>query len=322
MIELSIIITVLNEEENIEPLLKSIYKALDSFDYEVIMVDDGSTDDTVGKIKRWANERVKLLMLYKNYGQTSALSAGIKEAIGKFIVTMDGDLQNDPADIPMMLKKIKESNCDVVSGVRAKRKDSFIIRKIPSKIANYIIRKTTNVHINDYGCAIRVFKADVAKNIGLYGELHRFIPALVQMQGAKILEVNVNHRPRIHGRSKYGLERTIKVMSDLLLVVFFQKYFQKPIHLFGSMGLMSFLIGMCINFYLLIEKIMGQDIWGRPLLLLGIVLTLGGIQLITSGFVAEMMVRTYFESQSKTTYRIKERFFGKEENQKLSEMVC
>ena len=319
--EISLVITVLNEEQNIRPLLHSIYHALDRYDYEVILVDDGSTDNTIDQIKKYANHRIKLLVFCKNFGQTSALSAGISEAKGRYIVTMDGDLQNDPMDIPMMLKKLKEKKCDMVTGVREKRKDSFLIRKFPSKIANYIIRTLTGVKVNDYGCAIRVFKAEIAKNLGLYGELHRFIPVLAKLQGAKIEEVPVNHKPRIHGKSKYGLGRTFKVMSDLLLMIFFQKFFQKPIHLFGSIGLLTFSFGMAINIYFFIAKLFGHDIWGRPLLLLGIVLTVGGIQLITAGFMAEMLTRTYFESQNKTTYRIKEKFFGKPEIDPYPEMV-
>ncbi|MDN5211840.1 glycosyltransferase family 2 protein [Fulvivirgaceae bacterium BMA12] len=319
--ELSIVITVFNEEQNIRPLLYSLYDALTQYQYEIIMVDDGSTDKTIEEIKKYANDSVKLLIFNKNYGQTPALSAGIEEAQGAYIVTMDGDLQNDPMDIPNMLKKLKQENCDVVAGVRAKRQDSLLIRKVPSKVANYIIRTLTGVKVNDYGCSIRVFRADIAKNLGLYGELHRFIPVLAKLQGAKIEEMPVNHKPRIFGKSKYGLGRTFKVLCDLLLMIFFQKFFQKPIHLFGSIGLLTFMFGMGINIYFLIEKLLGQNIWGRPLLLVGVILTLGGIQLITAGFMAEMLTRTYFESQNKTTYRIKEKFFGKPEVTSYPEMA-
>ena len=319
--EISVVISVLNEEQNIRPLLHSLYNALNRYEYEIIIVDDGSTDNTMEQVKKFANHHVKLLVFCKNFGQTSALSAGIKEARGRYIVTIDGDLQNDPMDIQMMLRVLHEKKCDVVTGIREKRKDSFLIRKLPSKIANYIIRTLTGVKVNDYGCAIRVFKAEIAKNLGLYGELHRFIPVLAKLQGAKIEEVPVNHKPRIYGRSKYGLGRTSKVICDLLLMVFFQKFFQKPIHLFGSIGLLTFLLGMVINVYFFIAKLFGQDIWGRPLLLLGIILTVGGIQLITTGFMAEMLTRTYFESQNKTTYRIKEKFFGKPEVESCPEMV-
>jgi hypothetical protein len=187
----------------------------------------------------------------------------------------------------------------------------MIFRKLPSELANKLIRWLTGVHIHDYGCSLKIFRTDIAKNLGLYGELHRFIPVLAKMQGASITEMNVRHHPRIYGQSKYRLGRTFKVMSDLLLMLFFQKYVQKPMHLFGTLGILSFLAGCLINAYLLIEKLLGHDIWGRPLLLLGVLLVLGGIQLITFGFMAELIMRTYFESQNKTPYQIKEVFFGK-----------
>lgn len=307
--KLSVVITVFNEEDNVEPLLKQIYDSLDGIEYEVLMVDDGSTDKTVEHLLKHASSRVKIVELQKNYGQTAAMAAGIDQASGTYIVTMDGDLQNDPKDIPVMLEKIENENYDVVAGRRLNRQDNSV-RKIPSKIANAIIRWASGVHIHDYGCSLKIFKKKIAKNLGLYGELHRFIPILSQLQGAKILEMDVNHHPRIYGKSKYGLGRTLKVASDLLLMTFFQKYFQRPMHLFGGVGIISFLIGLVINTYLLIEKILGNDIWGRPLLILGLIFLLGGIQLITIGFVAEIVVRTYFESQDKKTYIIKEIFVG------------
>lgn len=308
--KLSLVITVFNEEDNIKPLLDNIYKALDGFEYEVILVDDGSTDQTVQRVKAFSNERVKLVIFYRNYGQTTAMSAGIEEAQGDYIVTMDGDLQNDPTDIPKMLKKLEIEGWDVVAGNRKKRQDGMLLRKLPSKIANKLIRTLTDVHIQDYGCSLKIFRKDIAKNLGLYGQLHRFIPVLAKMQGAKITQMDVKHHARIHGQSKYGLNRTFKVMSDLLLMVFFQKYLQRPIHLFGVMGLLSFTAGAGINMYMLILKLLGEDIWGRPLLILGVVLLLGGIQLVTFGLMAELMMRTYFESQSKKTYRVREVYKG------------
>ena len=307
---LSVVITVYNEEDNIQPLLQATYAALAGIDYEVILVEDGSTDRTVAEVKKYANTRTKLVIFNRNYGQTTALAAGIDQAIGQYIATMDGDLQNDPTDIPGMLQKAIDEEWDVVAGRRANRKDGFILRKIPSKIANWIIRNSTNVHLKDYGCTLRVYKADIAQNMGLYGELHRFIPVLAKQQGAKMTEVDVKHHPRIHGTSKYGLSRTFKVMADLILMLFFQKYFQRPIHLFGGLGLLAFLLGGMINVYLLVLKIMGEDIWGRPILILGFMLILGGIQLITTGIIAEIIVRTYFESQDKKTYRIKGLYTG------------
>ncbi|MBM3169622.1 MAG: glycosyltransferase family 2 protein [Bacteroidetes bacterium] len=309
---LSVVITVFNEEDNIQPLLQATYTALAGMDYEVILVEDGSTDRTVAEVKKYANTRTKLVIFNRNYGQTTALAAGIDQATGQYLATMDGDLQNDPSDIPGMLQKAIEEEWDVVAGRRANRKDGFVLRKIPSKIANWIIRNTTKVHLKDYGCTLRVYKSDIAQNMGLYGELHRFIPVLAKQQGAKMTEVDVRHHPRIHGTSKYGLSRTFKVMADLILMLFFQKYFQRPIHLFGGLGLLAFLLGGIINVYLLVLKIMGEDIWGRPILILGFILILGGIQLITTGIISEIIVRTYFESQDKKTYRIKSIFIGEQ----------
>ncbi len=312
---LSVVITVYNEEDNIQPLLQATYAALSDMDYEVILVEDGSTDRTVAEVKKYANTRTKLVIFNRNYGQTTALAAGIDQATGEYIATMDGDLQNDPTDLPGMLQKAIDEEWDVVAGRRANRKDGFVLRKIPSKIANWIIRNSTNVHLKDYGCTLRVYKAEIAQNMGLYGELHRFIPVLAKQQGAKMTEVDVKHHPRIHGTSKYGLSRTFKVISDLILMLFFQKYFQRPIHLFGGLGLLAFLLGGIINVYLLVLKIMGEDIWGRPILILGFMLILAGIQLITTGIIAEIIVRTYFESQDKKTYRIKSLYTGEQEVQ-------
>ncbi|REG91942.1 glycosyltransferase family 2 protein [Algoriphagus antarcticus] len=307
---LSVVITVYNEEDNIQPLLEATYLALEEIDYEVILIEDGSTDRTVDEVKKYANSRTKLIIFNRNFGQTTALAAGIDMAKGEYIATMDGDLQNDPTDIPVMLQKAIDEEWDVVAGRRANRKDGFVLRKIPSKIANWVIRNTTKVYLKDYGCTLRVYKAGIAQGMGLYGELHRFIPVLAKQQGAKMTEMDVKHHPRIHGESKYGLSRTFKVMSDLILMLFFQKYFQRPIHLFGGIGIISFLIGFLISIYLLVLKIMGEDIWGRPIMILGFILVLGGIQFITTGIIAEIIVRTYFESQDKTTYTIKSVYQG------------
>ncbi|MBS0000828.1 MAG: glycosyltransferase family 2 protein [Cyclobacteriaceae bacterium] len=308
--ELSVIISVFNEEENIGPLIEGIDKSLCGIEHEVIFINDGSTDGTVEKIRDHAGERYKILSFYKNYGQTAAMAAGIDYAKGTLIVTMDGDLQNDPGDIPAMMKELVEGKWDVVAGRRVNRRDSFIIRKIPSKIANWVIRKLTGVYISDYGCSLKIFKAEMAKSLGLYGELHRFIPVLAQLQGARMTEMDVSHHRRIHGKTKYGLGRTFRVMSDILLMVFFQKYMQRPMHLFGTLGIFTFGTGMLLNLYLLFEKILGHDIWGRPVLILAITLTIGGIQLITSGLIAEVIMRTYYESQDKKTYSIKEIILG------------
>lgn len=303
--EISLVVALKNEEDNVQPLIQKVSEALSTLTYELILVDDGSTDKTVNKVKEVLNPAIKLIVFRKNFGQTQAMKAGIDMAIGKYIVTMDGDLQNDPTDIPNMYRLAVEEDWDMVAGRRKNRKDGFFLRKLPSKIANYFIRNSTNVRISDYGCSLKIFKADIAKNLGLYGELHRFIPVLAALQGATITEMDVSHHPRTAGKSKYGMGRTFKVISDLLLMVFFLKYAQKPMHLFGTMGFLTLMGGMGINIYMLIEKILGHEIWGRPLLLLGILLVLGGIQLITIGIIADIQMRTYYESQNKKTYSIR-----------------
>lgn len=303
--KISIVVCVFNEEDNISPLFKKINKALQGFSYEVIFVDDGSSDNTIEEIKRLNERNVFLVELARNYGQSTALAAGIDFASGDLICTIDGDLQNDPADIPEMIELLLLQKADVVAGIRKNRKDGWLIRKIPSKIANFLIRMLTGVHMKDYGCTLRVFRSNIAKNLGLYGELHRFIPVLVCLQGAKMVQMEVKHNARINGKSKYGINRTFKVMADLILMVFFQKYLSKPMHLFGIIGLFIFLAGMVLNVFLLIQKIAGYDIWGKPLIMLAIMLTLGGIQLITTGILAEILMRTYYESQSKKSYQVR-----------------
>ena len=305
MKNLSLVICVFNEEDNIQPLADQIKSALINFDFEAIFVDDGSTDSTRTAIRNIKDNRFVLVELRKNYGQSSALQAGIDVAEGEFIITLDGDLQNDPADIPLMLEKLISEDCDVVAGIRANRKDGFFLRKIPSKIANAIIRRTTDVSIKDYGCTLKLFKYEIAKNIKIYGELHRFIPVLVALEGGTIAQMNVKHHARIHGKSKYGINRTVKVVSDLIVMLFLKKYLQKPMHLFGGLGVISISLGFFINIYLLVLKLLGHNIWGKPLLILGVMLLLAGIQLITFGLMAEVQMRTYFESQDKKPYRIR-----------------
>lgn len=308
--KLSVVVSVYNEEDNVLPLIEKVKEALNHIDYELILVDDGSTDETVKRAKAANNPRTKVVIFRKNFGQSTAMMAGIDYAQGQYIVTMDGDLQNDPADIPHMMEKLESEGWDVVAGRRANRQDDFVLRKFPSKIANWIIRKSTGVYLNDYGCSLRIYRAEIAKNLGLYGELHRFIPVLAALQGAKMTEVDVKHHARMHGSSKYGINRTFKVIVDLLLMLFFQKYFRRPMHLFGGFGLFFLLFGVLINFYLLILKIGGADIWGRPILILGAILLFAGIQFITIGISMELMMRTYFESQDKKTYIVKEVYQG------------
>ncbi len=303
--KLSVVIPIMNEQENIKPLFEAIRSSLSDIDYELILVDDGSTDNTVALMQELADERTAVVVLNRNYGQSSAMAAGIDQAQGELIVTLDGDLQNDPSDIPMMIELLEKQECDVVAGRRANRQDGMFLRKIPSKIANAMIRKATGVHLRDYGCTLKVFKNAVAKNLGLYGELHRFIPVLAKLYGAKIVEVDVKHHARVHGESKYGIGRTTRVFSDLMLMVFFQKYSVKPMHLFGTMGILALMGGTLIEFYLLILKIMGEDIGTRPLFMVGILLILGGVMMITTGFLSEIMMRTYFESQNKKPYVVK-----------------
>ncbi|MCB0736419.1 MAG: glycosyltransferase family 2 protein [Bacteroidetes bacterium] len=312
--KISVVVPVMNEEDNIKPLFDKIKEALAGHNFEAVIVDDGSTDRTVEIMQQEADERFRIVVLNKNYGQSNAMSAGIAQAEGDYIVTMDGDLQNDPSDIPMMIEKLESEGWDLVHGRRANRQDGMFLRKIPSKIANWIIRNSTDVHISDYGCTLKLFKKDIAKNLGLYGELHRFIPVLAKIQGASIVEIDVKHHARIHGTSKYGINRTFKVMSDLLLMLFFQKYVQKPMHLFGTMGIISFIIGLLVGLALTIYKFAaGVDIGGRPMLIFAVGLVLGGIQLISFGFIAELIMRTYYESQGKTVFRVKEVIVGKQE---------
>ena len=302
---LSVVIALFNEAENIPLLLEQTTAALQHINHELILVDDGSTDGSVAVVKKHMQPHVKLVILRKNYGQSAAMAAGIAVATGQYIATMDGDLQNDPSDIPIMLDKLITENWELVAGIRKKRQDKLIGRKLPSRLANKLIRSTTGVALHDYGCTLKVFTNDLAKNLDLYGDMHRFIPVLAALQGASMTEMEVKHHPRIYGKSKYGIGRTTKVLSDLLLILFMQKYFQRPMHFFGPVGLIIFLAGIVINVYLAINKIIGAEIGNRPLLILGVIFLLGGLQLILFGILAEMLMRTYYESQNKKTYRIR-----------------
>jgi len=304
-LKISVVVCVYNEEKNINPLITQIDQAMQDLDYEIIYVDDGSTDKTLYNLKTNPHPKLRTVELRKNYGQSSALAAGIEAAKGQYIATLDGDLQNDPSDIPRMLIMAEEQGWDVVAGVRAKRKDGMFLRKIPSKIANAMIRYLSGIHMTDYGCTLKVFEAEIAKDMGLYGELHRFIPVLAHLEGAKITQTDVKHHARQFGESKYGINRTFKVVSDLMLMLFLKKYMAKPMHLFGNIGLIGFVIGGIINVYLLILKIMGQDIWGKPLLFAGALFLIFGIQLITIGIVVEIQMRTYYESQDKKPYAVR-----------------
>ena len=311
--KLSVVIPVYNEEDNIFPLIEAIDDALKEVSYEVLFVDDGSTDKTIPNILKYTEPHIRLLQFSRNFGQTSAMAAGIEAARGEYIVTIDGDLQNDPSDIPLMMAKLEQEELDMVAGCRAKRKDGWMLRKIPSIIANKLIRRITKIHIRDYGCTLKLFRKEIAKNLDLYGELHRFIPVLASINGAKIAEMDVKHHARRFGASKYGIGRTFRVASDLLLMAFFIKYRQRPMHLFGTLGLFSGLIGGLIEIYLLILKLMGEDIGGRPLFFVGIMLIITGVQLITTGFIAELLMRTYFQSKHSAPYMIAKHYQGGEE---------
>jgi glycosyltransferase involved in cell wall biosynthesis len=308
--KLSIVICMYNEVGNVIPLLERLDHTLSALNCEYIFVDDGSTDDTLQALKDNLRPDMRIVELRKNYGQSLALAAGIEETSGDFIVTIDGDLQNDPVDIPRMLQLAQKEGWDVVAGYRENRKDKVFLRKIPSRIAGALIRWTMGVDIRDFGCTLRLYRAEIARDLKLYGQMHRFISILVQLDGARLTEVPVNHHPRIHGKSKYGLGRTFRVMSDLMLMLFFKRYMQRPMHLFGSLGLILFIAGLIINLYLLWIKIQGGDIWGKPLLLLGITLLLAGIQLITFGIFVELQLRTYYESQEKRPYKVRNVYSG------------
>lgn len=302
---LSIVVPLYNEEDNVVLLTEKIHESLVGYSYEIIYIDDFSTDKTRKVVKDMADEHVHLIELKKNYGQSLALAAGIDHASGEYIITMDGDLQNDPSDIPQMLKYAVSGEFDVVTGIRQKRKDS-LVKKIPSKIANFLVRRVTKLDIKDNGCALKVFTKDIAKDLNLYGEMHRFITLLAHLEGAQIKQVPVKHHARHAGVSKYGLERVFKVVADMMLLLFIRKYFQRPIHLFGILGVLLIIIGIFINIYLLIVKFgFGQDIGTRPLLIFGLMFILAGIQLFTIGIVMELLIRTYYESQQKRPYRIK-----------------
>lgn len=314
--KLSIVVPVYNEEENIALLVGRLEGALQNSEFEIILVDDGSTDNTRGEIKKLNNPNVVLVELKKNYGQSLALASGIDYASGDYIITMDGDLQNDPDDILMMLNKAKTEDWDVVTGIRQKRQDN-LVRTFPSKIANWIIRKSTKLDIQDHGCALKVFNRETAKDLNLYGEMHRYITLLAFLNGARITEVKVKHHQRQFGKSKYGLGRTTKVINDLILLLFQRKYLQKPIHLFGNIGMLSFVTGSVILIYLLISKFgFGEDIGNRPLLILGILLMFVGVQFFTTGFIIDLQMRTYFESQQKRPYKIRKIFIGESEVKK------
>ncbi len=307
--DLSLVIPIYNEEESIPNLIREVHEALDptGIDYEIVCVDDGSKDKSFALLSEMAKTDTRIVVgtFRRNFGQTAAMQAGLDAARGDNIVTMDADLQNDPRDIPAMLKKLDEGY-DMVAGWRASRKDTFINRRLPSIIANWLISTTTNVRLHDYGCTLKAMRADLAKEIRLYGEMHRFIPVMASLVGARIVEMAVNHRARQFGKSKYGIGRTFRVVLDLATVVFLQKYLVKPMQVFGLAGLISLGTGLLISAWLTYEKLFhGAALANRPLLLAGVLLVLVGVQLLSLGLVADVVGRTYHEAQGKPPYHIR-----------------
>jgi len=309
-VEISVIVPIYNEVENIEVLSSSLLNVLNGMgkSFEIILIDDGSLDGTCELLKSISenNPAVKGIRFRRNFGQTAAMAAGFDYASGDIIISLDGDMQNDPADIPRLIAKLEEGY-DVVSGWRKHRQDDFVSRKIPSMIANKLISRLTGVHIHDYGCSLKAYRSEIAKDMSLYGEMHRFLPALAGIEGARIVEMPVLHHPRKFGKSKYNILRTFKVILDLMTVVFLRKFMTRPLHMFGRMGLASFFAGFIISAYLAFEKLVfSTQLSNRPLLLLGVLLILTGIQLISTGIIAEIQIRTYYESQNKPIYKIRE----------------
>jgi glycosyltransferase involved in cell wall biosynthesis len=308
--DLSVVVPIYNEVESVSDLVETIAKTLQSshISYEIICIDDGSTDGSDRLLKQMAQARndLRAVILRRNYGQTAAMAAGFSNARGQVIVTLDGDLQNDPADIPMLLAKLEEGY-DLVSGWRKDRQDAALTRLLPSKIANWLISKVTGVKLKDYGCSLKAYRAELIADMNLYGELHRFLPALAFIEGARITEIPVRHHARRFGKSKYGLDRTFRVIMDLMTVWFMRKFLTKPMHVFGLFGVGSIAIGTVIGAYLTVLKLAyGVDIGNRPLLILAVVLVLAGVQLFSVGLLAELLMRTYHESQGRPIYRIRE----------------
>lgn len=310
LLAVSVVVPIYNEVESLPHLIEAIASTMITaqLSYEIICVDDGSTDGSPILLKQLAQSRTDLrgILLRRNYGQTPAMAAGFNYAQGKVIVSLDGDLQNDPADIPLLLAKLDEGY-DLVSGWRKNRQDAALTRLLPSKIANWIIGRVTGVKIHDYGCSLKAYRSELLADMNLYGELHRFLPALAFIEGAKIAELEVRHHARKFGRSKYGLWRTFRVLMDLLTIWFMKKFLTRPMHVFGLLGLFSMISGIVLGGYLTYVKLaLGETIGHRPLLILAVVLLLAGVQLFSFGLLAELLMRTYHESQGKPIYRVRE----------------
>jgi len=308
--EISVVIPLRNESPNVDELHRELTTVLQAFGrpFEILAIDDGSSDDTFARLAalQRTDHRLRVIRFRRNFGQTAAFAAGFAYARGRYIVTSDGDLQNDPHDIPGMIE-ILERGSDIVAGWRQDRKDPFLSRRLPSMIANAIISRSTGVKLHDYGCSLKVFRAEVVKPLKLYGEMHRFLPAIASEMGVTIVEKVVNHRPRRHGSSKYGISRTVRVVLDLLTVKFLISYSTRPLHIFGLLGMTMGSLGAAVCAWLAwVKFVQHEGISNRPLLLFGILFILTGVQLVTTGLVAEMLSRTYHESQDKPIYVIRE----------------
>lgn len=309
-LDLSLVVPIYNEYESIPKLLETITGVMTGleYSYEVVCVDDGSVDGSADLLRELGRDyqNLSVLLLRRNYGQTAAMAAGFDYARGRVVITLDGDLQNDPADVPQLMAKLDEGY-DLVSGWRKYRQDNRITRLLPSKIANWIIGRVTGVSLHDYGCSLKAYRAELVRDMNLYGELHRFLPALAFIEGARITEIPVNHYARQFGKSKYGLGRTFRVVMDLLTVYFMKRFLTKPMYVFGLLGIVSMLLGVAFGSYLTFLKLaLGESIGDRPLLILAVVLLLAGIQLFCFGLLAELLMRTYHESQGRPIYRVRE----------------
>jgi glycosyltransferase involved in cell wall biosynthesis len=309
--DLSIVIPIRNEAASLEPLVQEFTETLGAtgWSYEILLIDDGSQDESFEILTRLqaADPHLRVIQFRRNFGQTAAFAAGFAKARGRLIVTSDGDLQNDPRDIPTMVSRLETGDFDIVCGWRKHRRDAFFSRRLPSMVANRLISWATGVRLNDYGCSLKVFRAEVVKPLRLYGELHRFLPALASEMGVRVAEEPVNHRPRIHGRSKYGISRTVRVMLDLLTVKYLLSYSTRPLQVFGLVGGLMGGIGAAILGYLGVLRLLGIEALTErlPLVLLGILFAFSGVQLLTLGLLAEIQARTYHESQSKPIYVIR-----------------
>ena len=305
---ISIIIPVFNESESIAYLLDEVLNVMQNnkLNCELIVVNDGSNDNTSTVLDELTIKikELSVISLRKNYGQTAAMAAGFDNSKGEIVITLDGDLQNDPNDIPKLISHINEGY-DLICGWRYERKDKLISRRIPSKIANKLIANVTGLKLHDYGCSLKAFKKEIVDDIKLYGELHRFLPVLANIEGAKIKEIKVNHRSRKYGSSKYGIDRTFRVLMDLLTVWFMTKFLTRPMYGFGFFGIVSILISFGMTSYLFIIKLLGNDIGNRPMLMFALILGIAGVQLFSFGLLGELLIRTYHESQNRPIYRIR-----------------